>query len=144
MISIGVVVGLLLVVASIIDFKLKVVPSALLTTMILIPLMINVGLGYYENILFGVVAFVFALLLYDLNFFGGTGDIKVLTALGLLSGSIYQLALIIILTLIFGLAWKGVWVLSFKKRGEEIPDEFSFIPVFLFVYSALIVLGGIF
>ena len=144
MISVGVVVGLLLIVASIIDFKLKSVPSALLTSIILIPLMLNVVLGYYQNILFGVVALVFAILLYDLDFFGGIGDVKVLTALGLLSGSIYQLALMFILMLIFGLAWKGIWVFSFKKRGEDVPDEFSFIPVFFFTYLALVILGGFF
>jgi Flp pilus assembly protein protease CpaA len=134
----------LIMVASIIDFKTKSVPSALLTSLIIIPLALNVGLGYTQNIFFGILAFAFAYLLFDLDFFGGIGDVKVMTALGFLCGSMYQVAFLVLLTGIFGIAWKGLWVWRYNKKKQELPDEFPFIPVFVYVYLVMIMTGGLF
>jgi len=130
-----IVMGFLLMVG-IIDFKFKAIPSIILTGMIFAVAILNPA-----NLWFGIMGCIMACLLYEGGFFSGIGDIKVMTLIAFMLSSISELFLLIILILVFGLVWKGIWHLRFKARRKKLPDEFPFIPVFLFVYITLYILG---
>jgi hypothetical protein len=132
---IWIVMGFLLMVG-IIDFKFKASPSILLTGMIFAVAVLNPA-----NLWFGIMGFIMAFLLYEGGFFSGVGDIKVMTLIALMLNTTNELFLFIILTLIFGFAWKGLWHWRLKAKRKKLPDEFPFLPVFLFVYIALYMLG---
>lgn len=127
------VIGIFLLIASIIDWKFKALPSVLLTAMLF-----TVAIMHPENLWFGVLAFIIAYLLYELNFFSGVADVKIMTMMGFMIPALNWFFALVILTVIFGFVWKVVIKWRLKKEKET-----AFIPVFLFVYLTMILLGGI-
>lgn len=130
-----VVLGLLIL-ASYFDLKYKAVPSVILTAGIFIALMVNT-----ENLTFGIICFVFALIIKDLiddvaglNF--GVADIKIFVIIGLLLVNFEALIIMIIIFLIFQFAYTSIWRWRVSKE-TEIP----FIPCLLSIYIAMMILG---
>ena len=126
-----------LVLASYLDIKYKAVPSVILTSMILAVLLLRP-----DNIYFGVVAFVFAVLIKDLindvaGLDFGNADIKIFIVMGLLIGSLQNFFLLIIIFLIFQFVYTLVWRWKVSKE-----DEMPFIPCLLAVYIAMALVGG--
>jgi len=134
---VGLVLGLLIFV-SYFDIKYKAVPSVFLTATIFACLLLRP-----ENLIFGVIAFVFGLLIKDMisdvgGMEFGIADIKILTIFGLLASGIYGLFLIIILFLIFQFVYTVIWRYWISKE-EEMP----FIPCLLAIYVTLMIVGGV-
>ena len=128
-----IIVGLFLLIASIIDWKIRVIPSILLTGMLLVVAFLNQG-----HLFFGVLGFIIAYLLYEAEFFSGVADIKIMVMLSFLIGSANWMLIFILLTVAFGLLWKILikWRIKHDKNC-------AFIPIFLFIFITLILLGGI-
>ena len=126
---IWIVLGFLLMV-SLIDWKIKVLPSVLLTSMLLVVAFVNPA-----NLWFGIMGFIVAWMLYELDYFSGIADIKVMTTIAFMLSTTNMFLLFMFLTVFFGLVWKVLikWRLSHEK-------DVAFLPVFLFIYIALIML----
>jgi uncharacterized membrane protein YadS len=74
-------------------------------------------------------------MLYELKFFSGIQDIKIMTGLGALIVFKIDILILVSLILIVGLTFKfGV---KFKNKKQK---EFPFIPVFLIVYLIFIII----
>ena len=127
------IVAIFLLIVSIIDFKLHCVPSIILTAMLFAVAVLNPN-----NLWIGILGFIMAYLLYEINFFDGMADIKVLTIIAFMIGTVNWLFTFIILICIFGFAWKVF--IKWRLTQEE---NCAFLPVFLFCYLALWILGGI-
>ena len=128
------IVGFFLLVVSIIDWKIKQVPSIFLTGMLFVVASLNPA-----NLWFGVLGFIMSYLMLESGFFSGVADLKVMTMLSFLISTSTSLFLFIILTLVFGIVWKVLIKWKFKRI-----KTCAFLPVFCFVYIALYILGGIF
>ena len=127
-----------LVIASIFDIKYKAIPSVLLTGTIFIALMLRP-----DNLLFGVIAFVFALIIKDLmsdvaGMEFGVADVKIIIVIGLLLANFFSLILMIIMFIVFQFVYTFIWRLRINKE-----DEMAFVPCLLAVYVALILIGGV-
>jgi len=129
---IWIVAGFLLI-ASIIDWKIKVLPSIFLTGMLFAVAFLNPA-----NIFGGVMMFIVAYLLYEADFFSGVADIKVMTMIGFMLSTTNYLLGLILLTVVFGFVWKVLIKWRLKKE-----DDVAFIPVFFFIYLTLWLLGGL-
>jgi len=127
------IVALFLVVVSLIDWKLKVLPSIFLTGMLFTVAVLNPA-----NLWFGIMAFIIAYLLYEADFFSGVADIKIMTTIGFMLSTTNYLFGLILLTVIFGTFWKIL--IKWRLKHEK---EVAFIPVFLFIFLTLWILGGI-
>ena len=121
-----------LIIASIIDLKLRVLPSIFLTGMLFVVAILNPS-----GLWFGAMSFIIAYLLYEADFFSGWADIKIMTIIGFMIATTNGLFGLILLTVFFGFVWKVLIKWKFRKD-----QEVAFIPVFLFVYIALWLLGG--
>jgi hypothetical protein len=125
--------GIILLIFSIIDWRVKAIPSIFLTAMLF-----TVAFLYPANLWFGIMAFIMAYLLYEAEFFGGVADIKIMAMVGFMISTTSWMLLYIGLIMIFGMAWKSIYKIR-MRRSKQCP----FVPVFLFVYIALYILGGI-
>lgn len=128
-----------ILVVSVIDWQIKRIPSIFLTGMLFVVAFITINYSPIALSL-GILGFLMALLLYEADFFGGVGDIKVFTMICFLLSSYYYLLAFIVLTLFFGIVWKSIIKLRLKKDKKE---DIAFIPVFFFVYLTLILLKGL-
>ena len=126
-----IVLGFLLIV-SLIDWKLKVLPSIMLTGMLFVVAVLNPA-----NLWFGVMGFIVAWLLYEADYFSGIADIKVMTTIAFMLSTTNYFLGFIFLTVFFGLVWKVL--IKWRTKNQE---DVAFLPVFFFVYVALMLLGG--
>lgn len=134
---IWVVLGVLIL-ASFLDLKYKSVPSVLLSLMIFVVLLLRP-----DNLLFGVIAFVFAWVIRDLisdvaGMEFGVADIKIMVIIGLLLANFTSLIIMLISFSIFQFAYTVIWRWKVAKEGEM-----PFIPCLLAVYVALLLIGGV-
>jgi len=127
------IIGVFLAVVSVIDLKFRQSPSIMLTGALFVAVAINP-----LNLIFGALAGLLALLLYEGEFIGGLGDIKVMIIIGMMINNMFWFFAFAVLIGIFGLSWKAMLKLRIKKA-----EEFAFIPVFFFVYVAMAILGGV-
>lgn len=127
------IIGAILMILSIIDIRVKAIPSIFLTAILFTVVFFNPN-----NLYFGILTFILAYLLYEADFFSGVADIKTMTILGFMIDKPIWLFALILLTVIFGFIWK----VAVKWRSPKEKD-FAFIPVFLIIYVTLILLGGI-
>jgi hypothetical protein len=135
MIALLVIVGLFLAIVSVLDLRFRVLPSVLLTTMLFVVAFLNPA-----NLWFGIMSYIIAYLLWEFDFFSGTADIKVMTTLGFMIPTTTWMFVLMFLTVLFGLIWKIIIRFGLKKSKKE---DYAFLPVFVFVYLALLILGGI-
>jgi len=136
------VILVMLIIASIIDYKSKSVPSFWLTTMILIPLIYCVITSSTTNILYALLSFATAYLLYDFDFFKGVADIKAMTVLGFFIENYMTFFVMVIILMSIGVLWKVFWSWKFRHYNYDIPEEFPFIPVFLVTFIVVIIGGN--
>jgi hypothetical protein len=134
---IWIVLGVLIL-ASILDLKYKAIPSVLLTGTIFVVLMLRP-----DNLLFGVIALVFAILIKDLinDIAGmefGVADIKIFIIIGLLLANVESLFIMIGIFLVFQFVYTLAWRWKINKKGEM-----PFVPCLLAVYITLMIIGGI-
>jgi hypothetical protein len=128
-----IIIGVFLLIASVIDWRFKALPSIFLTAMLFTVAMLNPA-----NLWFGIMTFIIAYLLYEADFFSGVADIKIMTMIGFMLSTTNYLFALILLTVIFGFIWKVMIKYRLKKAKDV-----AFIPVFLFIYATLYLLGGI-
>ena len=121
-----------LLISSIIDWKLKALPSIFLTAMLFAVAVLNPA-----NLWFGIMAFIIAYLLYEADFYSGWADVKVMTILGFMISTTNWLFALILLSVCYGFVWKVL--IKWRLRKEK---DIAFLPVFLFVYLTLLLLGG--
>lgn len=127
------IVGALLLIFSIIDWKIRTIPSIFLTGILFV-----VAFLHPANLWFGIMGFIIAYLLYEAEFFSGVADVKIMTMIAFMIQTTNWMLLFIILTVTFGLFWKIL--IKWRMRNEK---ETAFVPVFFFIYITLILLGGI-
>jgi hypothetical protein len=128
------IVGGFLVLVGVLDIKWKKVPAVLLTAMLF-----TVTFLYPANLWFGIVGFIFAWLLYELDFFSGIADIKVTTLLAFMIPTTTWMFVLMFLIVFYGVIWK----ILLKWKWLHNQKECAFLPVFSFVYLTLIGLGGV-
>jgi hypothetical protein len=127
------IVGLLLAIVSIIDWKLRVLPSVLLTSILFIVAFINP-----QNLWFGIMAFIVSYLLFELSYFNGVADLKIMTTIGFLITTTNWFFIYVGLVVIFGTFWKIL--IKWRLKNEK---ETAFLPIFFFIYLTLVFIGGI-
>lgn len=127
------IVGIFLLIVSVIDWKLRCIPSIFLTAMLFAVAVLNPA-----NLWFGIMAFIIAYLLMEADFFSGVADLKVMAMLGFIIHSTNGLFALMLLTVIYGFAWKVMVKWRFPKAKDV-----AFLPVFFFVYITMIILGVI-
>ena len=126
-----VVLGFLLI-ASLIDWKIKALPSVFLTAMLFAVAILNPA-----NLWFGIMAFMMGYMLLEADFFSGVADIKIMAMIGFMISTTNYLFGLILLTVTFGFVWKVL--IKWRLRKEK---DVAFIPVFLFIYLTILILGG--
>ena len=122
-----------ILITSIIDWKFKSIPSILLTTMLFFVAFLNPA-----NLWFGIMTFIIAYLLYEFDFFSGVADIKIMTMIGFMLSTTNNFFIFLILTVVFGFIWKVL--IKWRLKNEK---HVAFIPVFLFIFITLLILGGV-
>jgi len=132
----AIVILIFLLIVSIIDFKLKCVPSIFLTGFLFVVVILNP-----TTVWFGILGLIISLLMFEGKIFEGVADIKVMTMLSVMMASVNQLFMLIVLVLFYGIVWKAMWRYKFWIKKKKIPREFPFLPVFLFVYLTFLILG---
>ena len=131
-----IIVGMGLLVMAFFDIWKRKMPSVLPTALILL-----IAIVRFENLEFGVLAFIFAWLLYDFGYFEGKADFKSIIIIGLMMTTLLQFLVFMGLVASFGLTYQYLIASLFKiKHREEIP----FVPLFLVVYVILELLIFIF
>jgi len=133
------VVLLFLTVVGVIDWKVRKIPSIFLTGMLFVVAYISIYLNPLALPL-GVLGFILGYMLYEADFFGGVADIKVFTMISLMLLDFYSLIVYVIVVLVFGITWKAIIRIRLHKKKNE---DFAFLPVFIFVYLAMWLIGGI-
>jgi len=123
-----------LIIFSIIDWKVKAIPSIFLTGLIFVFAVVNI-----ENMSFGIIAFVFAWLLREANFIGGTADIKVITIIGFIIASQQQMMTFVILMMLSGIVYKAAMKYILKEE-----EEVAFIPAIMIAYFAYLLSQGMY
>lgn len=142
MIGLAEIVLIILFIMALIDIFIRKIPAIFLTATMLLVLMVNmVNIEFgLIHLAFGVVGLLFAIILYEGRFIGGMADIKILTAIGMMVATIPYLFHFMILTVVFGILYKGIWVYVLKMDQTK---EVAFVPVLLAVYIVMYAIGGI-
>ena len=96
----SIVIGILFLIAVIIDLKTKKVPSVWFTSLIFIALFVagfskGLELGYM-HILFGLIMGALGVLLWEMYFIGGLADVKALILMGLVVSDFANLIVMIL------------------------------------------------
>jgi len=135
--TLTIIVFVFLFIISLIDLRTKKVPAFLTTAIILAVAMVNmanINFGII-HLSFGVIAFIFAYLLYEMNFIGGIADIKVIVIIGMMIAEFSTFFIFMIMVMIFGLAYKVVWRYILKKpESAEVPFIISLWAVYLILW----------
>jgi len=127
-----------LILASYLDLKYKAVPSVFLSGLIFVVLLMRP-----QNLLFGVILFVFGLMIKDLiddvaGLDFGNADLKILVVIGLMFASSHVMFLFLVVFSIMQFAYTTLWR-SLISKDDHIP----FVPCLLAVYVTLLLMGGI-
>jgi len=123
-------VFLSLIILSIIDLKKKEFPAVLTSG-----LLFTVAIVKFNNIEFGVMAFILGWFLMEADFFSGIADLKIITVIGFFITQMGMFLLFTILILIYGVVYKILMVKVVKQKKET-----AFIPVLLAVYITLLII----
>ena len=125
-------VFLILLVASVLDVKVKAVPSILLSGTIVI-----LAIARLDNLIFGILALAYGLFLMDADFMRGKADIKVIVIIGLMISTLYGFLIMMLFVVFYGVAYKfGIYYTMKPKKDIEVP----FVPILFAVYIALVIL----
>lgn len=127
-----IVVLVLFLIIVIFDLKTREIPAIFTTGVIFFISVINIS-----QIPYGIIAFVFAWMLYEAEFLDGIADVKMITALGLMLFNLIGLISLVIMISIVGSIYTA-GLKSFTKI-KEIP----FTPIILLSYIGLWIMGVI-
>ena len=123
---------LALAVMSWIDIKHREFPAPLTSGILFLVAITNL-----PHLHFGILAFILAIFLLEMETFSGMADVKLLTAMGFIIPNIGTFLLFVIILLIFSTVYQVLMVKFLnKKRG----DDFAYIPVLLLVYITLLII----
>jgi hypothetical protein len=125
--AIEIFVFLVLILLAFIDIKKKEFPAILTSGLLFV-----VAIVKFNNIEFGLLAFVLGWFLMEADFFKGIADLKIITILGFFITEMGMFFILVIMILIFGVVYKVLMVKVVKQKNET-----AFIPVLLAVYIAL-------
>lgn len=123
---------LFLLVASILDSKLKAVPSMFLSGAIVILTIVK-----FNNLAFGLLALAYGLFLMDADFMRGKADIKVMVIIGLMISSLFPFLIMMLMVVFFGMVYKFAIYFTMKPKGDV---EVPFVPILFAVYVSLVIL----
>ena len=121
---VNLIVLALLTVIAIIDLKHKTVPSFLTTMTLLITFIF-----YFDNLNNGIIAFLFARILYEMDWIGGMADIKGCVILGLLSPNLYFALTLPLVVVLVG----NVYIFAMRKILKE-EDPIALFPIFPLIH----------
>jgi len=113
-----------------IDLKKKEFPSVLTSGLLFI-----VANVQFQNIQFGLLAFILAFFLLEAEFFEGMADIKIITIMGFFINSLGLFLVFTSMIVIFGVVYKILMVKVMKQKKET-----AFVPVLLAVFIALLII----
>jgi len=127
-----------LILASYLDFKYKAVPSVLLSGLVFVVILMRP-----YNLLFGIILFIFGIMIKDLiddvaGLDFGVADIKILVIIGLMFTSSHIMFTFVITFAIIQFIYVYFWRMFISKE-----DLLPFIPVLLLVYVVLMLIGGV-
>ena len=131
MIQLTFILLMFLIVFAIFDIWTRKIPSILLTGVLVLLVAVNMS-----NIGFGILAFLFALLLYEGDFYGGMADVKIISMIGMVIPNIKFFIIFAITLMVLGMGFKLVFYWKNKKTDLEFP----FVPVIALTYIILLVL----
>lgn len=126
-------VFLALILLTFMDLKKKEFPAVLTSGLLFV-----VALVKFQNIEFGLIAFILGWFLMEFDFFSGIADLKVITIMGFFITEMGMFFLFTILILVFGVVYKILMVKLIKQK-----EETAFIPVLLAVYITLFIIQHI-
>lgn len=129
MIQLTLILLFFLLVFALLDIYTRKIPSVFLTGILMILVAVNIS-----NIGFGILTFLFALLLYEGNFFGGVADIKVISMIGMVIPNLAIFIIFALTLLVLGFGFKLIYYWKSKNPNEE----FAFLPVIFLVYCILL------
>jgi hypothetical protein len=138
MINIEIVQIALLIITTIfawIDIKVKAIPSIFLTAVIFLMLAL-----FPQNLIYGLLALLISIILYEGDFIKGLADIKVITFLGLSISTMFNFFTFIGILLFSGIIAKVL--VDLKSKGNK--EGFAFVPVILIAYIIYILINSLF
>ena len=121
---------LTLILLTIIDLKRKEFPAILTSGLLFV-----VALTKFNNLEFGIMAFILGWFLMEAEFYEGVADLKIITILGFFITQMGMFFLFTIMILVYGVVYKVLMVKIVKQKKET-----AFIPVLLAVYITLIII----
>ena len=113
------------------DIKTQEFPAFITTTMILVLFFLRP-----ENMIYGLMAFLFGLLIYEMfsgRYISGMGDLKVMGIIGMMVPSINIFGIFMLLVVGIGAIFMIIMSFLFKGKSVELP----FLPVLFVVYVLL-------
>ena len=122
--------GLFLFIMSWFELKYKKIPSIIPTIAILALAILN-----FQYIMFGILGFILAWLLYEFNYIEKVGDIKAIVIISLMINNLYYFYNFMLLIAVFGLFYIGISCLILDKKKKDV----AFVPLFFLIYIILMV-----
>ncbi len=134
----AIIVLCVLIVASLFDWKWRLIPSIFLTGTLFLVLFLRAS-----NLQFGVLGLVFALLIKDLIAISGKefgiADIKIMVIISLFISTIHIFVQFMIIFIVAQFVYTILWKKILKRT-----DEMPFVPCLTIVYVIISVVGGVF
>ena len=119
-------IGIFLLIMALLDIKEKKMPSILPTSIILFSAIASYY--YFQTLTFGILAFIFAFLLYEFDWYSGRADIKAMTIIGFTLISLNQFYVFMTLSVLVGffytLVFRGIMKIPSKKYVPFVPAIF--------------------
>lgn len=111
MLIINIVVVVLFAIVVYFDLKSHEIPAFFTTSILFILSIVN-----FANIPYGIIALIFAWMLYETDFMKGIADVKMIAAIGLMCSSIYAIISLVILVTVYGALYKIMMNVALKKK----------------------------
>jgi hypothetical protein len=127
-----------LLILSLIDLKYKEIPSIILSGFLLYS--VSVFGIHYINLYFGILGAIISLIYFESDFIKGIGDIKVLSAVGLVFVTLESFIAFHLLIIIFTIGIAGYRNYFLK---DYIKESFPYIPLIFFIFLCMLLLGFI-
>ena len=126
-------VFLALILLTVMDLRKREFPAVLTSGLLVV-----VALVQFNNLEFGLMAFILGYFLMEFDFFSGIADLKIIAVLGFFITEMGMFFIFTILILVFGVVYKLLMLKVVKQK-----DETAFIPVLLAVYITLFIIQNI-
>ena len=121
---------LALILFALIDIKKREFPAPLTSGVLFV-----VALTGIANIQLGVLSFILAIFLLEMETFSGMADVKMITAIGFVLPNVGYFMMFVIILLVFSTVYQTLLVKVLKKKQG---GEFAYVPVILLAYITLL------